>query len=124
MPIIGLDLGEHSLRAVELENKKGSYTVTNFGHFENPQLARSKIGEKKDTYIAALKNFFTETGFSTPDVILGLTDTNVFMRVIKLPKMDDADLKNTITFESEQYIPLPLKDVNLSYQKLEGGKRC
>jgi len=119
MPIIGLDLGEHSFRAVELEYKKGIYNILNFGHFENPQLSRSVIGAKKDIYKNALKNFFSEVGFSTPDVVLGITDTNVFMRVITLPVMKDADLKNTITFEAEQYIPLPINQVNVSYQKLE-----
>lgn len=119
MPIIGLDLGEHSFRAVELEIKKGSYTILNFGHFENPQLSRSKLSSKKDIYISAVKNFFSEFGFSTPDVILGITDSNVFMRVITLPKMGDSDLKNTINFEAEQYIPLPLDQVNVSYQRLE-----
>jgi type IV pilus assembly protein PilM len=119
MPVIGLDLGEHSFRAVELEIKKGSYTILNFGHFENPQLSRSKIGSKRDIYKSAIKNFFSEFGFSTPDVILGITDSNVFMRVITLPKMGDTDLKNTISYESEQYIPLPLDQVNVSYQKLD-----
>jgi len=120
MLIIGLDLGEHSFRAVEMEYKKGVYSITNFGHFENPQLSRSKIGDKKDIYIGALKKFFSEVGFSTPDVVLGITDSNVFMRVLTLPKMNDADLKNTITYESEQYIPLPINEVNVSYQKLDG----
>lgn len=120
MPIIGLDLGEHSFRAVELDYRKGIYTISNFGHFENPQLSRSNIGAKRDIYKSALKNFFSEVGFSTPDVILGITDSNVFMRVINLPNMSDADLKNTITYEAEQYIPLPINEVNISYQKLEG----
>ena len=122
MPVIGLDLGEHSFRAVELEYKKDIYTILNFGHFENSQLSRSKLTEKKSIYINALKQFFSEVGFSTPDVILGLTDANVFMRVITLPKMSDSDLKNTITYESEQYIPLPLDQVNVSYQKLNISK--
>ncbi|MFC1756293.1 pilus assembly protein PilM, partial [Patescibacteria group bacterium] len=41
------------------------------------------------------------------------------MRVINVPIMSDKELRSSITFEAEQYIPLPLKDVNLSYQKLE-----
>lgn len=119
MPIIGLDLGEHSFRAVELEYKNGIYTILNFGHFENPQLSKSQIVSKKDLYVHALKNFFSEVGFSTPNVNLGISDYNVFMRVITLPKMNDTDLKNTISYEAEQYIPLPLDQVNVTYQKLK-----
>jgi len=120
MPVIGLDLGEHSFRAVEMEYRKGIYTILNFGHFENPQLSRSNMTSKKDVYKSALKSFFSEVGFGTPDVILGIADANVFMRVLTLPKMSDTDLNNTITYEAEQYIPLPLDQVNLSYQRLEG----
>ena len=119
MPIIGLDIGEHSLRAIEIENKKGVFNITNFGHFENPQLARNLLGERKDIYKNAIRSFFSEVGFSTPDVILGLTDANVFMRIITMPVMNDNDLKNTILYEAEQYIPLPLDQVNVSFQKID-----
>ena len=89
MSVIGLDIGEHSFRAIEIEKKKEGYQINNFGHFESSKINRSKIALNKDFHSNALKNFFNEFGFGTPNVILGLNDSNVFMRVLKLPKMND-----------------------------------
>jgi len=119
MAIVGLDIGDKSFRAVELEVQKGNYNILNFGQFENSQLDRSKISSTKELYKSALKSFFSEFGFSTAGVIVGLSDANVFMRVLTLPKMNDSDLKKTIDFESQQYIPIPINQVNITYQKLD-----
>jgi type IV pilus assembly protein PilM len=120
MPIVGLDLGSHNFRAVELERRKNSFILNKFGQYDNPKL-NLQSDEKSDleTYSSALKDFFDEIGFSTPEVVVSLNELNVYMRTITIPEMSDNDLKNSIAFEAEQYIPLPISEVNLSYQKLE-----
>ena len=120
MPIVGLDLGSNNFRAVEIEGKKNSFILNKFGHYDNPKL-NLQSDEKGDieSYSSALKEFFDEIGFSTPEVVVSLNEMNVYMRTITLPQMSDGDLKNSITFEAEQYIPLPMSEVNLSYQKLD-----
>ena len=60
MPV-GLDLGSHTIRAVELDNVKGSVVLTRFGSYENPKISlESKTKEDLLTYTAALKSFFSE----------------------------------------------------------------
>jgi type IV pilus assembly protein PilM len=120
MPIVGLDLGSHNFRAVELERRKNSFVLNKFGQYDNPKLnLQSEEKSDLDTYSTALKDFFDEIGFSTPEVVVSLNEVNVYMRTITIPEMSDSDLKNSINFEAEQYIPLPISEVNLSYQKLE-----
>lgn len=120
MPIIGLNLGKTSFRAVELEKKKDAIYLQKFGMFENPRLnLDSDAKEDTQAFSEALSNFFDQTGFSSNDVVVGLDESSVFMRIISLPMMNDKDLKTSIRFESEQYIPLPLSEVNLTYQKLD-----
>lgn len=50
---------------------------------------------------------------------MSLDETYVFMRIIKLPIMSDKELKSSIKYEAEQYIPLPIDQVTISYQKLD-----
>jgi type IV pilus assembly protein PilM len=120
MPIVGLDLGRHSFRAVELERDKGKNTLLKYGSYDNPRLnMESENKEDLLDYSAAVRDFFVETGFKTNNVVVSLPEQQVYMRIIKVPKMSDKDLKNSIQFEAEQYIPLPLKDVSLSYQKID-----
>lgn len=120
MPIIGLDLGRHSFRAVEIEREKDKYVLLKYGTYENPKInIDSTTKQDISDYSASVKQFFAETGFSTNVVVVALPEYQIFMRVIKVPQMSDKDLKNSIQFEAEQYIPFPLKEMSLSYQKLD-----
>ncbi len=120
MSIIGLNIGKRSFKAVELEDKKGKLIISNFGTYTNPRMISGPDSlEDVDIIASSLSEFFSETGFSTSDVILSIDETYVFMTVIKMPIMSDKELKSSIKFEAEQHIPFPLNQVNVSYQKLD-----
>jgi type IV pilus assembly protein PilM len=118
MPVIGLDLGKHTFRAVEIEKSRDKYTLLKFGTYENKKIdLDSESKDDMSHYSEAIKQFFAESGFSSREVVVSLPEKDIFMRVINVPKMSDKDLRNSIQYEAEQYIPLPFKEVNLSYQK-------
>ncbi len=120
MPIIGLDLGRHNFRAVEIEKTKDKYTLLKYASLDNPHLnLDSESKDEVKNYSEALKQFYVDADFSSPKVVISLPEQQVFMRVIKTPVMTDKDLANFIKLEAEQYIPLPMKDVNLSHQKID-----
>lgn len=120
MPVIGLNLGKSSIRAVELEKRKDGIYVNNFGSYDNPRLnLESKDKNDLDAFAETLKHFISETGFSTPNVVIGLHESSIFMRVIKLPMMSEKELKTSVKYEAEQYIPLPYDQITLSYQQLD-----
>ncbi len=120
MPIVGLNLGKSSFRAVELESKKGGLVLNNFGIFESPALNLESTDEHDlDKFSAAIADFYNEVGFSTPEVVLGLDEVHVFMRIIKMPNMNDKELASALKYEAEQYVPLPMDQVNLSWRRLE-----
>ena len=120
MPVIGLNIGKRSFRAVELDFKKDKIILNNFGNYSNPKTFVDSNSEDDLKLVSqSLEQFFSEVGFTSSDVVTSINETNVFMRIIKLPAMNDKELKSSIKFEAEQYIPLPLDQVNVSYQKLE-----
>ena len=120
MPIVGLNLGKSSFRAVELERKKSGLVLNNFGIFESPSLnLESDAAPDVDKFAASISDFYNEVGFSTPDVVLGLDEMHVFMRIIKMPNMNDKELASAIKYEAEQYVPIPMDQINLSWRRLE-----
>ncbi|MBN1162666.1 type IV pilus assembly protein PilM [Patescibacteria group bacterium] len=122
MPIIGLNLGKSGFKAVEIDKKKNTYTLTHFGIYDSPELdLYTEKKEERKAYSKALENFVNEQGFDSRNAVIGLEEANVYMRIVELPVMKDKELRNAIRFEAEQYIPLPLEEVNITYQKLEGG---
>lgn len=120
MPIIGLDLGSHGFRAVEMEEQKGAIILRKYGYYENPRLnLQTSAQTDLNEYSSALKDFFSELSFSTPNVIVPLPESEVFTRVVQLPSMSEKELRNAISFEAEQYIPIPLKEINFDFQILD-----
>lgn len=120
MPIVGLDLGSHSIRAVELEESKGGILLKRFGSYESPKLDYSSVSKQdQNTYADAVKHFFKEVDFSTPEVISAIPEYDVFTRVIKLPQMTEKELESSIAYEAEQFIPIPVGEVNFDFQILD-----
>ena len=120
MPIVGLDLGTHGFRAVEMEEQKGQLTLRKYGYYEDARLnIHTSAQPDLDAYSQALKEFFNEIGFTTPQVVVPLPESEVFTRVIQLPHMSEKELKSSITYEAEQYIPIPLKEINFDFQILD-----
>lgn len=120
MPIIGLDLGSNNFRAVELENDKGKAVLKSFGTYQSPKLdLTSDDPASIDEYADSIKTFLRESNFSSDNAVVGMPEANVFTRVITYPKMSSKELNSSIIFEAEQYIPLPLDEVNYSFQIID-----
>ena len=120
MPVVGLDLGSQNIKAVEVEKQKGRIFLRKLGFHSDPELNLYSAQQKDwDSYAAVLKKFFAETGFTTPEVVVPLPETEVYMRVVKFPQMDEKELKTSIAYEAEQYIPIPIKEVNFDSQILD-----
>ncbi len=120
MNVVGLSLGSTNFRAVEVDVGKDDKTLTKVGSYSIPRInletaAPNEIGD----YASALDTFFTEKEFDRRNVVASLPEDQVFIRTIKVPVMSDKELESSVRFEAEQYIPLPIDDVTLSFQKMD-----
>lgn len=120
MPIIGLDLGNHTFRAVEMEEQRERTYLKRYGNHRNDSLNLYSTSKGElDEYATELKQFFAENNFSTPEAVVSLPESEVFTRVVEMPRMDEKDLRNSIIYEAEQYIPIPLDQVSFDFQILD-----
>jgi type IV pilus assembly protein PilM len=120
MPILGLDLGNQTFRAVEMEEQKQKIVLRKYASHVDPVLNLHSSSEKDHIkYGEALKVFVEESGFTTPNVVIPLPESDVFTRVVSVPQMNEKELKSSISYEAEQYIPIPIKDVNFDFQILD-----
>jgi Tfp pilus assembly PilM family ATPase len=94
MPIIGLDLGRHNFRAVELDKQKGKLVLVRYGTYENPRInLETESKEEISAYSNAIKEFYDETGFTTSNTVVSLPEHHVYMRIIKVPGNEREGLK-------------------------------
>ncbi len=124
MNFIGLDLGSYEFKAVELKQPKKQQKkelVSFASAAAPPHFLVSDSEVDWAAYSKALEEFYAESEFSTRDVVAALPESQVFTRVITVPKMSGKELKNAMQWEAEQYLPIPLKEVSLDYRVISNS---
>ena len=119
--LVGLDIGSSSVKLVQLVPKgKDHWALVGYAIQDlseeaveeiDPDLRPAVVGE-------AIKKAFKAAKISGRDVVTAVSGDAVIVRYIKLPFMKKEELKNVISYEAEQHIPLPIDQVVLDYHIL------
>jgi len=119
----GLDIGSHSIKAVQLSGTIESPVFVAAGQIETPTEALNRAASMEDDEAAesianSIKVLHKEAHFSTDKVITALPESQIFTRVVELPSLKQKEIKNAIVWEAEQYVPVPMNEVKLDWQVL------
>lgn len=113
----GLDIGTNGLRLIELEKKKGKYCLLAIASSKFSGWGLMSEAEKDHQELAeAIKKMVAESKVDTRQVVVGLPEAKVFSRLIEVPVLTDEELSSSLAWEAEQYIPVPLDEVNLDWE--------
>jgi type IV pilus assembly protein PilM len=117
---IGLDIGTSGVRAAELSFGKGSVTLEKFGQVALPEGA-VRDGEvvNPDAVAAAVKQLWAHTKFSSKKVVIGVANQKVIVRQVDLPWMPLEDLKKSLAFQVQDFVPMPVDQAVLDFHPLE-----
>ncbi|MBU1932854.1 MAG: pilus assembly protein PilM [Candidatus Omnitrophica bacterium] len=107
----GIDIGNHSIKLIELEDKKGQLEIV------NAAIRRVTDGDAK----SALRDIISESKLSLKRVNVSLSGPSVIVRYIEMPQMKLEELKSAIKFEAEKYIPFDVKDSIIDCAVLDKG---
>src|SRR3990167_9531083 len=117
---IGLDIGYSAIKAVVLSHKTTPPTLISLGHIPSPKpgiLSEAELDQ--EAVVTAIKNLIQEVNPPTKDIVIALPEARVFTRVIyDLPFLTDEELSQAIRYAAEEFVPMPMQDVNLNYQVL------
>lgn len=123
---VGLDIGISSIKIVALEKDKGSSKLLSLGTIATP--APGMISDSDtdlEAVAGAIKKLLSAAKIDGTDVIVALPESKVFTRVIDdLPYLTDEELASAIRYASEEFIPMPLTEVNLNWQVLFRSKEA
>ena len=117
---VGLDIGTSSVRAAQVSFGKGISTLERFGQVALPAGA-VRDGEVIDSAAvsAALKQLWAQTKFSTKKVVLGVANQRVVVRQVDLPWLPGDELRKSLPYQVQDYIPIPVEQAILDYHPLE-----
>jgi len=111
----GLDIGSYSIKAVQVEKKETQYRLVGLGEARTPASLASESEKDKRAIAETIRKITKEAGIRKKEAALSLAESAVYSRVINLPYLSEKELASAIKFEAEQYIPIPLKEVQLEY---------
>ncbi len=118
----GLDIGETSIRIVQLKKSGNRPALVSYGDAVIPAgLARSDAPADADRLAGAVRQLVKDLKLTTNNVVAGLPASRVFASVITTPKLSDAELAKAIRFQADQYIPMPVDQVKLDWNVLGPG---
>jgi type IV pilus assembly protein PilM len=115
-PAIGLDVDRGALKAVQVSNSGGNYTLRHVGYHRLPAgvISEGEVADS-DLLAAEIKDFWSSHSFKGKSVILGVASQRVVVRLLDFPHMEEEDLKSAITFEAQDHIPMSLEEAVLDY---------
>jgi type IV pilus assembly protein PilM len=120
---LGLDIGSHSVKLVELLQNENNVRLVSAGAIATPPKSLSSTLSADQTALSdIIKQLVKQTGARTRNVVISLPESQVFTRVIEVPQLSERELASAIRWEAEQYVPLPLDQVNIDFTVLRDSK--
>ncbi|MCJ7595067.1 MAG: pilus assembly protein PilM [Desulfobacterales bacterium] len=119
--LVGLDIGSHSVKLVEIDHSKKGMVLTNFGVIGLPHDAIVEGSIKEMEIVSsAIKNLYKNLKVKNKNVVTSISGYSVIVKKITIAERGDTELEGSIQDEAEQYIPFDINDVNLDYEVLSG----
>jgi type IV pilus assembly protein PilM len=121
-PLVGLDIGSSSIKAVELAKSKKGFQLTSFSY---DSLAPDAVvdGAIMDARSVAesIKRTFLLGKFKPKSVATGVSGHSVIVKRVVVPAATPNEVETSIQLDAEQYIPFDISEVNLDYQVVGPG---
>jgi type IV pilus assembly protein PilM len=117
---IGLDIGTRSIRVVEIQTGKQPPVLDKVGIVRIPEnlVVDGEIADAK-AVSAILKDLWAKNKFPKQNIVLGVANQKVIVRVIDMPQMSEEELKGAIKFQAADYIPMPVEDTIIDFEILK-----
>ncbi len=116
MDHFGLDFGDQEAKIVYLSEAGSGFKLVSFGAAKPPaRLAGTGDGFDFEELANFLKKTVKDLGISTKKVVMSIPESEVYTRVIETPVISDSELESAISWEAEQYVPIPLSEVLLRH---------
>jgi len=117
--VLTVDVGTSTIKFAEFAvGRGGSLTLLRFTTAEmgiDPNKEEDRGGFITPALQKILKEFKIKKG---REIYLSISGQSVFMRFVKLPPVDAAQVEQVVRFEAQQNVPFPIDEVTWDYQMM------
>lgn len=116
----GLDIGTTAIRAVQLTpSGAGKWTLRHYGYAPiDIKTATADSAEAKRRLGETIMTVVGQSAIKTKNVAIGLPASKTFITVVDMPAISEAELRGTIKYQLDQYIPMPLDEAKVDWSLL------
>ncbi len=117
---MGLDIGTDSIKVAEAKFARDGITITGLGIARTPEgIFDNEVITDPKALGDAIKALLNESGIKTKKCVSSVSGASqVVVRVISVPKMNDAELAETMKWEVERQVPFSPSEVVMDFQAL------
>lgn len=119
----GLDIGATTLKLVWLEEKGGLYLKAASIAPTPPKGMLSDSPLDEEEMAQAIQKAVTTARIESNFVNIALSENQVYTKVLEMPILSDRELRSAIYWEAEQYIPVPLANITLTWSVLNRSSK-
>lgn len=112
----GLDIGALSIKAVDIAQVGQAFKLN--ACISTPTPPKGMFSESladEENIAAVIRKAVSDAGIASKRVNIALPDNQVYTKVVEMPFLSDRELASAINYEAEQYIPIPLPNISLSW---------
>jgi len=114
-----LDIGTTAVRVVQLAHNGNTWSLARYGYAPvSVQVATSDSPDDRRKLGDIIVTAVGQSGIHTRDVVIGLPSNRTFVSVVDVPKMSDSELRSTMKYQIEQYIPTAVDESKVDYAVL------
>ena len=125
---LGIDIGTSFVKMVEVSRFGNRRKLENYGSLPASVLYDKKFRtfEKSSLLFSskdiarAITAIMEEAQIKTRQAIFSIPDFSTFFTNFELPSMSKEELHQAVRYEARQHVPLPLGEVTLDWQVIEG----
>ncbi len=115
-----LDIGTTAIRVVQLsQSASGNWSLSHYGYAPvDEKITSSNSAEGLRRLGEVIMTAIGQSGIKTKNVVIGMPSNKTFTTVIDVPNMVEAELKNSIKYQIDQYIPTAINETKVDWALL------
>ena len=115
----GLDIGTNAVRVVQLSKTSNGWNLVHYGYAPvDSKITTSDSVEARRKLSEVIMTAVGQSGIKTSNVAIGLPSSKSFTTIIDVPKVSDQELRATMKYQVDQYIPMAIDEAKVDWALL------
>ncbi len=119
-----IDLGESFIKVSDIVKSGDSFDAKSLGIIEtDPVFFRAEAENVIEKQASQLSKLISQLKINKKNVGIVIPDSYSYSQFIETPKLNEKELLSAIRYQADQFIPMPLEEINLDIEILKEDEK-